>query len=247
MLASIPLIIEAGIQLLVSLVEALPEIIEAIVEALPLLINGIIDGLIGNIDKIIEAGVTLLIALVENTPKIIVEIVKAIPKIIKGIVTAIIEAAPKIAEAGGNLIKGLWQGIKDVTSWLWDKIKGFCSDIVSKIKNFFGINSPSTLFAGIGGFLGEGLGIGFVSTMGKVAKDMQNAIPTRFDVSPSINAGFDAVGEAGSGYFGHGSMAGGGAPVINVTQHIYAEDTSYAEQQRQAKRQAQLLAREVFA
>ncbi len=62
-------------------------------------------------------------------------------------------------------------------------------------QNFFGIHSPSTLFAGLGDNMAEGLGIGFEKTMAQVGEDMQNAIPTDFN-SPSVslnsavNAGF---------------------------------------------------------
>jgi len=37
--------------------------------------------------------------------------------------------------------------------------------VVSSIKNFFGIKSPSALFAGIGRNMGEGIGVGFVDAM----------------------------------------------------------------------------------
>ncbi|MCL2889550.1 MAG: hypothetical protein FWE65_03900 [Eggerthellaceae bacterium] len=72
---------------------------------------------------------------------------------------------PKLAEAGLNLIKGLWQGINDAGAWLRDKIAGFFGGVVSSIKNFFGIKSPSALFAGIGRNMGEGIGVGFVDAM----------------------------------------------------------------------------------
>jgi len=106
-----------------------------------------------------------------------------------------------LAESGLNLIKGLWQGISDAGAWLWDKIKGFLGGIVSSIKGFFGIKSPSTLFAGIGRNMGEGIGMGFEDAMKTVAEDMRNAIPTDFDVEPNVRArgsvGYD--GREGTG------------------------------------------------
>jgi len=158
---SIPLIIDAGIQLLISLVQALPQIINTVVKAIPQIISGLINAIIGNIDKIILAGVQLLVALVQNTPKIIVEVVKAVPKIISEIVRAIIGFVPQLAEAGLNLIKGLWNGISDASAWLWSKIKGFLGGILDNIKGFFGIHSPSTVFAGLGKNMAEGCGHAF--------------------------------------------------------------------------------------
>ncbi|GHU82898.1 hypothetical protein AGMMS50284_5520 [Clostridia bacterium] len=109
--------------------------------------------------------------------------------------------AAMVVEAGANLIKGLWEGIKNVGAWLWDKIKGFFGGIVDGIKNFFGIHSPSTLFAGLGKNMGEGIGVGFEDTMGQVAKDMQNAIPTDFDINPNVRGSF-------AGAYGEGANTG---------------------------------------
>ena len=183
---AIPQIIQAGIDLLISLVQALPQIITTIVQAIPQIISGIINAVIGNIDKIIMAGVQLFVALIQNLPTIIVEIVKAVPQIITGLVNAIISFVPKLAETGLNLIKGLWNGIKDAGAWLWDKISGFFGGVVDKIKNFFGIHSPSTLFASFGGFMAEGLGEGFGDEMGAVGDDMTEATAEAGDATGAI-------------------------------------------------------------
>ena len=55
------------------------------------------------------------------------------------------------------------------------------------IKNFFGIRSPSTLFAGLGRNMGEGIGVGFEDAMDTVARDMRDAIPTQFDTDIGLN------------------------------------------------------------
>ena len=55
-----------------------------------------------------------------------------------------IKALPKkMLQIGKDLVKGLWNGIKDMTSWIISKIKGFGNNILSGIKKFFGIKSPS--------------------------------------------------------------------------------------------------------
>ena len=138
--------------------------------------------MIGAIPQLIEAGVKLFISLIANLPTIIVEIVKAIPQIIKGIIDAFGSYFGNMAEVGGNLLKGLWQGISDAGAWQWNQISGFFGGIVDGIKNFFGIHSPSKLFANLGGFIAEGLGEGFGDEMKAVSKEMQNAIPSDFDL-----------------------------------------------------------------
>lgn len=136
----------------------------------------------------------MFIALIENLPTIIVEIVKAIPQIITGIVDAFGSYFGKMAEVGGNLLKGLWQGISDTGAWLWNQISGFFGGIVDGIKDFFGIHSPSKLFANLGGFMAEGLGEGFGDEMKDVSKSMQNAIPSDFDLDMNGTvSGFNGV------------------------------------------------------
>jgi phage-related protein len=124
--------------------------------------------------------------LIENLPAIIKGIVDAIPEIIQALVDAFASYFGKLGEVGFNLIKGLWEGISNAASWIMEKIKGFCGGIVDGIKDFFGIQSPSKVFAGIGGYMAEGLGEGFADEMDDVTKRINNSIPTSLDM-PSIN------------------------------------------------------------
>ncbi|MBQ4268595.1 MAG: phage tail protein [Clostridia bacterium] len=173
---NIPLIIQAGIDLLIALIQALPEIITTIVQAIPQIVSGIVNALIGNIDQIIMAGVQLFVALIQNLPTIIVEIVKAVPQIVSGIVQAFASLGGELVNAGANLLHGLWEGISGAASWLWEKVSGWASSLVSGIKDFFGIHSPSTVFADIGGNMADGVGVGFTDNMSGVESDMTAAM-----------------------------------------------------------------------
>ena len=176
LLENIPLIIQAGIDLLVALIQALPQIITTIVQAIPQIISGIVNALVQNIPQIIQAGVQLFVALIQNLPTIIVEIVKAVPQIVSGIVSAFGSLDGEMVNAGANLLHGLWEGISSAASWLWDKVTGWASSLVDGIKGFFGIHSPSTVFAEIGTNMGEGVGVGFGESMDGVSADMTAAM-----------------------------------------------------------------------
>jgi phage-related protein len=173
---NIPLIIQAGIDLLVALIQALPQIITTIVQAIPQIISGIVNALVQNIPQIIQAGVQLFVALVRNLPTIIAEIVKAVPQIVSGIVSAFGSLVGEMVKAGANLLHGLWEGISSAAGWLWEKVSGWASSLVDGIKNFFGIHSPSTVFAEIGTNMGEGVGVGFGESMNGVSADMTAAM-----------------------------------------------------------------------
>ena len=176
LLENIPLIIQAGIDLLVALIQALPQIITTIVQAIPQIISGIVNALVQNIPQIIQAGVQLFVALIRNLPTIIAEIVKAVPQIVSGIVSAFGSLVGEMVKAGANLLHGLWEGISSVAGWLWEKVSGWASSLVDGIKNFFGIHSPSTVFAEIGTNMGEGVGVGFGESMNGVSADMTAAM-----------------------------------------------------------------------
>jgi phage-related protein len=216
---SIPQIIEAGIKLLVSLIQALPQIITTVVQAIPQIISSLVDAIIGNIDKIIMAGVELFVSLIENLPTIIVEIVKAVPQIIEGIVKAFGSLMGKIVEIGGNIVKGLWEGIQKLASWLWDKVSGWISSIWDGICDFFGIHSPSKEMAWVGEMLvkglsgsiedngdeavkaAEGMASDIDDVMTDLAHDMQTALPTDFDVNGNIQSAYDGfTGGISSGF-----------------------------------------------
>ena len=195
-LDSIPQIIQAGIDLLVALIQALPEIITTIVAAIPEIIGSIVNALINSIPQIVQAGVQLLISLIKNLPTIIVEIVKAVPQIISGLVSAFGKGVSQLADVGANLVRGLWQGIQSLTSWLWNKVSGWISSIWDGICDFFGIASPSKEMGWVGEMLVEGLARAINangkdaveaaesmaddinSVMNGLATDMETSIPT---------------------------------------------------------------------
>lgn len=71
---------------------------------------------------------------------------------------------------GNDLVKGLWNGVKDMASWISGKLKNFSDDVLGGIKKFFGIKSPSRKMAEVGKFLAEGLGMGIEDNTDVVTK-----------------------------------------------------------------------------
>ena len=233
---SIPLLIQAGIDLLVSLIKALPQIIKEIITAIPIIVDGLVTAIIDNLPLIIQAGIELFLALIQAMPTIIVELVKAVPLIISSLVSAFANNIGKMSDIGKKLIQGLWQGISDVTGWLWNKVSGFFSSLTDRIKDFFGINSPSTLFAGLGFNMGEGIGVGFENAMKSVASDMINAIPTEFDVNAGYNRN-DAIGSR-TGY----GLSGTGTTINQNISVVTPKALSEKELAREFKNLSQKLA-----
>ena len=75
---------------------------------------------------------------------------------------------------GKNIVQGVWEGIKSAAAWIRDKVTNFFGGIVDGVKDFLGIHSPSKVFAGIGGFMAEGLGVGFDDEFSGIKKNIEN-------------------------------------------------------------------------
>lgn len=81
--------------------------------------------------------------------------------IFNGIVNYFKTLPSKLLSIGKDLVRGLWNGISDMTGWVIGKIQGFGSSVLSGIKRFFGINSPSRVFRDeVGAMLAEGMAEG---------------------------------------------------------------------------------------
>ncbi len=171
----IPMFINAGLQLFVGLIGALPEIIATITAAMPDIINGITTALLANIPLLIDAGVQLLISLVTNLPEIIITIVQAIPQIVNGIVNAIVEKKSMLIEAGKNLFLGLKDGIINAATAVWQAVKDAVAGIIDGAKQLLGIESPSKVFAEIGGYTMEGFAQGIIKNEKLVAAAVEDA------------------------------------------------------------------------
>jgi phage-related protein len=81
--------------------------------------------------------------------------------IFDGVVNTFKDLPSKLVSVGKDLVKGLWNGISDMTGWVIGKIQGFGSSVLSGIKSFFGIKSPSRVFRDeVGAMLAEGMAVG---------------------------------------------------------------------------------------
>ena len=97
---------------------------------------------------------------------------------------------------GKNLIKGLWNGISNMTGWILNLIGGFAKSVIGKIKGLFGIHSPSTVFAEIGGYLAEGLGNGWTEKYWAVERGLLAGVS---DTADAVNVQMEKAVRSASG------------------------------------------------
>jgi len=203
-------ILDAALKIIMGLAKGLVDALPRLIEALPKIISAIIDFITNNLPLIIDMGIRLILQLAVGLIKAIPQLVASLPQIVTAIITGIGKAALSIVEVGKNIVRGLWDGIASMVTWIKDKVSNFVGGIVSGVKGLLGIKSPSTVFAGIGDDMAQGIGVGFDKAMGKVSEDIQDAIPTDFDVNSNVN--LNGIG---------GYVAGiAGGPLVTVQQMI---------------------------
>lgn len=144
----------------------------------PSAISNAIVEFITNVDWLGVAGKTIelaLMALVEAFVVFPIQLGMAIgEKLKEGIDTAVQSVYEKIKENGGNVMLGLLEGIAEIGDnigqWVIDHI---FQPFIDGFKEIFGIHSPSTVMAEMGGYLVEGLKNGI--------SDLWNRIKSPFE------------------------------------------------------------------
>ena len=169
----LPQIISAGVEIIAALASGigdnLPTLIPAVVDA----IITITEGLLDHIDLLIIAAGQLIAGLAQGLIEAIPRLVGRLPEIISAIVKGLLKGLAAIGEVGSQLVHGLFNGISNAATWLYEKVKGWASSVVGWIKDFFGIHSPSKVFADeVGKFIPPGITLGVEQAMPRTMRDM---------------------------------------------------------------------------
>ena len=112
--------------------------------------------------------------------------IKSIPGKIASIperIRALFKALPKeMLNVGINIVKGLWNGAKDMKDYVVNKFKGLGKSILGGMKKALGIKSPSKEFAIIGRFSM----LGYTEGLEQMQPELNKAINGMFNLSPNV-------------------------------------------------------------
>lgn len=204
-IVELPNIIQMGIDLLFALIDGIIKCIPELVAAVPTLIIAFVNGIVNNLDKIILAAPQIIVSLITGIIGAIPELIAAVPRVIAAIADTI-----RNYDWGG-IGRNIVQGLKDGIAGMWDNIKDWFNEkvnsLVGGVKRILGIHSPSKVFAGIGGFMAEGLGKGFRDEFASVKNDIEGSM--NFDAG-TITADANISRNYTSGSYGAASTSGGG-------------------------------------
>lgn len=169
----LPQIVSAGVSIIASLAEGIGDNLPALIPAAVDAIIEIASGLVANVDKIIIAAGQLIGGLTQGLIEAIPHLVYRLPEIILAITSGLLKGMASIGMVGQQLVEGLFNGIANAASWLYEKIKGWAGDVLDWIKGFFGIHSPSKVFADeVGKFIPPGITLGVEQAMPRAMRDM---------------------------------------------------------------------------
>ena len=106
--------------------------------------------------------------------RMIASVVIEIPKIISSIAGEFKKLPDELRKLGKFIWDGLINGLKDAWSTVTNGIKSFTDGFINGFKEALGIHSPSTVFAGIGGYIVQGLANGITAALPYVEQAMTN-------------------------------------------------------------------------
>lgn len=187
-LDNLPQFLEKGIELIgrmaMGIWNNLPQIISTLTNLLIALIRKIGEYLPQFLQKGVELIGKMLAGIIRKAP----EVIAKIPSIILEILSSIRSFISEFVSMGGQLLMGLARGIAGAVKNVISSAIDACKSVVNKVKSFFGIHSPSRVFAEIGEFLNLGLAEGIEdnikpvqSAMEEVAKETQRSFTSELN------------------------------------------------------------------
>ena len=181
----------------------------------PEMIERFVSYAVEKLPDIIRLGIQMVIALVKGLAQNFPQLVTGVLDMVATIIKTLVDSIPDIIEIGKDIVRGVWEGIKAMGSWIKEKVTGFFGGIVDGVKGVLGIHSPSRVFAGIGENMALGLGEGWDDKYGNIKRG----------ITSGLDFGTASVGFADSG-IGISSAAivnsmgkaddGGGSTTLNL-------------------------------
>lgn len=211
-----------------KLVEWYDETKAKISELLPQIIQYIVDFYAELPNKIAQKLTEVIVSISNWIGEMKAKISGGVPTIIQIFIGFFTGVPLKMLGIGKDIVNGLWSGLKNGWSWLTNQVGGLVSRLIQGVKDKLGIHSPSRVFAEIGEFMAQGMGIGWNDEFGNVYRDITN----------SLDFGGGYIGSFAGNGLGYGNNYG--SRDINITQNIYSQEKSAAELMREARWQAKM-------
>ena len=192
-----------------SLVTTFTTCIPMIVEGALLLITSLLTSIAEHLPEILAAGISIIMTLLTGIRDNIGQITEIVIDIIINFAEAIANKLPDIIQCGVDVFFAFLDGFSDAIAnngeRLRESLKKLVDSIITGIKGFLGIHSPSTEFEEIGEFSIAGLIKGFgnkigdaLGTLGEFAEQMIGKVKGAF--KSMKEAGANLCGKIKNGF-----------------------------------------------
>lgn len=156
-------VVNWGTQTYNNMVNTVSNAVNAVIEWFAKLPGRIWEWLLNTISKVIQFGRDLGTKSRE-----------AGGEMVKNIIGAVKDLPSKFMDIGVNIVKGIWEGIKSVGSWLNQKVTGFFDGMLKGAQDANKIKSPSRLYRDeVGKYMAQGVGVGFEDEAENVQKSIE--------------------------------------------------------------------------
>jgi hypothetical protein len=192
-------VVSAAFKGVVLIIGAVLKVISGILNVFSALLTGNWRALWTGVKQIASGAWRAVGAVFSAAKTTILTIVRSIGS---GIKAAFSGAGKWLVSAGRAIVEGLWSGISGLSGWLAGKVTSFIARTVpGPIRGALGINSPSKVAKEIGGYFGQGLGIGLDGTQSRVrraAANLATAAVARPAGGRSVGGGVATPGAGGT-------------------------------------------------
>lgn len=193
---NIDLLVDCAIKLMEGLTLGIVKAIPILVEKAPEIITKLVLALINAAPKLVQAAIecvkTIANALVTYWPQLTAKV----PELVDRLKKAFTNMVSKFVSIGKDIIEGIKKGISDAWDKLVEWFTGKLGDLIGSVKDFFGIESPSKLFADeVGRWIPAGIAEGIEQGMGVLDKTIDAMSNNMIDtaINTTLTGSFDSA------------------------------------------------------
>lgn len=147
--------------------------LENLAPQMPDLIIGLVEAIIAMAPDFLSAAIKLITELGVGLIQAMPDIIAMIPDLFQGVLDAILEI--DWLDIGLQIVNGIINGLWSGASALWTAVSDLAASAFQAAKDFFGIESPSKLFAeGVGKWLPAGVAVGIDDNLAPVNDSIAN-------------------------------------------------------------------------
>ena len=186
-----PKLLSAAAELIAKLVKGLIDNIPVIIENVPKIIAAIWDTITAI--NWVNLGGSIIKGLAEGIKNLIPNMKKMGGQVVDAIKNDITSLPEEMLRIGKNIIQGLINGIKSKINSVKESMVAGINNTVHAVTSLLDMNSPSKVFASIGGYMAEGLEQGWTGAYQHTKRRITGGLRDVADEARKIGALFEGV------------------------------------------------------